>query len=170
VTDPSLGSVINNGLELTQLGRYKQKHFFWDVFSKMSLVGSSFPNILILLEDTRMFKSIVLCLIAACMALPAIAEDAVQADPTRYTVEFENDKVRIIRVKYGPGEKPVMHSHGPNVSILLTKNVTRMTFPDGTTQEAADEVGTARWNDAGEHLPENLSNAPLEVVLVELKE
>lgn len=32
------------------------------------------------------------------------AEDAVIADPVHYSVEFENDRVRMIRAKYGPGE------------------------------------------------------------------
>lgn len=99
-----------------------------------------------------------------------IAEDAVDADPERYTVEFENDKVRVIRVKYGPGEKSVMHTHGPNVAVFLTSNRTAFHFPDGTSVDASTEAGGTRWADAGEHLPENLSDEPLEVILVELKE
>jgi len=120
-----------------------------------------------------MNKKILICisfLAAAFLSTASIGEDAVTADPQHYTVEFENDKVRIIRIKYGPGEKSVMHSHGPHVSILLTENATRMTLPDGTSAEATTEVGTAEWSDAQEHLPENLSDEPLEVVLVELKE
>ncbi len=99
-----------------------------------------------------------------------IAEDAVDADPEHYTVEFENDKVRIIRIKYGPGEKSVMHTHGPNVAVFLTTNEVRFTLPDGTSVDAPSEAGGAQWTDAEEHLPENLSDELLEVVLVELKE
>jgi len=97
-------------------------------------------------------------------------EDAVIADPQHYTVEFENDKVRIIRIKYGPGEKSVMHTHGPNVAIYLTDITGRMTLPNGTSMEVTAETGDTQWADAEEHLPENLSGDPLEVVLVELKE
>lgn len=53
-----------------------------------------------------MFKNTVIGLsIFAATLLPtvAIAEDAVIADPDHYTVEFENDRVRIIRIKYGSG-------------------------------------------------------------------
>ena len=39
--------------------------------------------------------------------------DAVAADPKHYSVSFENDVVRFLRVKYGPGEKSVMHRHPP---------------------------------------------------------
>ena len=107
---------------------------------------------------------------ATILSSVAFAEDAVIADPEHYTVEFENDKVRIIRIKYGPGEKSVMHTHGPNVSILLTESSVRMTLPDGTSEESITKVGAAQWSNAEEHLPENLGDATLEVVLVEIKE
>jgi uncharacterized protein (TIGR02246 family) len=98
------------------------------------------------------------------------AQDAVKADPQHYAVEFENDKVRVIRIKYGPGEKSVMHTHGPNVAVFLTTNAVRFTSPDGTSVDVTAEAGGTAWADAEEHLPENLSDDPLEVVLVELKE
>ena len=97
-------------------------------------------------------------------------EDAVVADPGHYTVEFENDKVRIIRIKYGPGEKSVMHTHGPNVAVILTENLNRMTLADGTSVEETAKIGMANWSDGEQHLPENLSNKPMEVVLIEIKE
>ena len=109
-------------------------------------------------------------LAATFFSTTTIAEDAVKADPQHYTVEFENDKIRIIRVKYGPGEKSLMHSHGPNVAVFLTGATVRMTSADGTSEESTTPAGTAGWSDAQEHLPENLSGEPLEVVLVELKE
>ena len=120
-----------------------------------------------------MFKKITIAVAfvaATFLSASVLAEDAVVADPEHYTVEFENDKVRIIRIKYGPGEKSVMHSHGPNVAVFLTDTETRMTLPDGTSQEGTTETGATAWSDAQSHLPENLSNAPLELVLVELKE
>ena len=106
----------------------------------------------------------------ACLSIAAFAEDAVVADPERYTVEFENDKVRVIRVKYGPGDKSVMHTHGPNVAIFLISNKTVFHLPDGTSVDASTVAGETQWADAEEHLPENLSDDPLEVILVELKD
>ena len=99
----------------------------------------------------------------------AFAEDAVTADPDHYKVEFENDKVRIIRVMYGGGEKSVMHEHGDGVLVFLTGASTRMTLPDGTSEDAVVESGTASWAPAAEHLPENTGDEALEVVLIELK-
>ena len=120
-----------------------------------------------------MFKKIVvsISIFAATLVSTAIfAKDAVIADPKHYSVEFENDKVRIIRIKYGPGEKSVMHTHGPNASIILTEGSMRMTDVDGTSEDVSFEVGGVAWADGEEHLPENLGDGPVEVVLVELKE
>jgi len=118
-----------------------------------------------------MIKLIGISLLAATFfPTMAMAEDAVIADPQHYTVEFENDRIRIIRIKYGPGEKSVMHTHGPNAAIFLTDANTRMTLADGTSEESTAPAGTAGWSDGDEHLPENMSDEPLEVVLVELKE
>ena len=105
----------------------------------------------------------------ACFSAATIGEDAVTADPEHYKVEFENEKVRIIRIKYGPGEKSVMHSHAQNVAITLTAGTVRMTLPDGSSTDVSPDAGSAEWNEAGEHLPENLSDEPMEVVLIEVK-
>jgi hypothetical protein len=77
--------------------------------------------------------------------------------------------VRILRIKYGPGEKSVMHEHPASVAVLLTEHNMRMHAPDGTSEDDVGSAGEARWADAGVHQPENLSDGPLEVVLVELK-
>ena len=115
-------------------------------------------------------SEIPLPVVAATSFSTTIGEDAVKADPQHYTVDFENDRVRVIRIKYGPGEKSVMHTHGPHVAIFLTDNTVRMTLPDGTSSDVTGEAGATSWTDANEHLPENLSDKPFEFVLVELKE
>ncbi len=120
-----------------------------------------------------MFKKTVIGIsfvVATIFSTTTIGEDAVIADPQHYTVEFENDRVRVIRVRYGPGDKSVMHTHGPHVAIFLSENAIRMNNSDGTSEESTAPVGTAGWSDAQEHLPENLSDDPLEVILVELKD
>jgi quercetin dioxygenase-like cupin family protein len=120
-----------------------------------------------------MFKNIFISIAfvaATFFSTTAVGEDAVKADPQHYTVEFENDRVRVIRIKYGPSEKSVMHTHGPHEAIFLTDNTVRMTLPDGTSSEVTGEAGATLWTDADEHLPENLSDKPFELILVELKE
>ena len=120
-----------------------------------------------------MLKNLVIAISMAIAMLPATtlsSEDAVVADPAHYTVEFENDRIRIIRIKYGPGEKSVMHTHGPNAAIFLSEGGVRMHFPDGSSEDVTQKVGMAQWSEGDEHLPENTGDSPLEVVLVELKD
>ncbi len=96
--------------------------------------------------------------------------DPAVVDPDHYKVEFENDRVRVLRITYGPGEKSVMHFHPDNVGVFLTDMKGRFTLPDGSTEETEAKTGEALWADGGQHLPENLTDEPLELVLVELKE
>jgi quercetin dioxygenase-like cupin family protein len=98
-----------------------------------------------------------------------VSADPVHVDSKHYTVEAENDRVRVLRVKYGPREKSVMHGHPSVVAVFLTSNNGRFTFPDGRTEERSWKAGESMVMPAEEHLPENLSDNPLEVVLVELK-
>ena len=102
-------------------------------------------------------------------AIPAHAQDAVKVDPKRYKVEFENDKVRVLRISYGPGEKSVMHEHPANVAVFLTDGQVKFTQPDGKSQEAPMKAGTTVWGAGEKHLPENVGDKPFELILVELK-
>jgi len=95
--------------------------------------------------------------------------DSVSADPKHYQVEFENERVRVVRVRYGPHEKSAMHSHPELVGVFLTDAHNRFTYPDGTTEEIHAKRGDILPHEAFSHLPENISDQPLELVLVELK-
>lgn len=110
-----------------------------------------------------------LMLLVCILALPAFAQDAVKVDAKHYKVEFENAQVRVLRVTYGPHEKSAMHEHPPSVVIWLTDEHGKFTLPDGKTQESHKKAGDIAWAPAEKHLPENLSDKPLELVLVELK-
>ncbi len=96
-------------------------------------------------------------------------DDPITVDPKHYNVEFENDQVRIVRITYGPGEKSVMHGHPSSVLVYLTDCHGRFTYPDGKTEEIEAKAGEAMFAESTEHLAENLSDQPLELIIVELK-
>lgn len=102
-------------------------------------------------------------------ARTAMAQDPVKVDPKHYKVEFENDQVRVLRITYGPHEKSVMHDHPAGQVIYLTDAHVKFGLPDGKTQEQLGKAGQTAWALAGKHLPENVSDKPLEGILVELK-
>ena len=97
------------------------------------------------------------------------AADPVKVDPKHYKVEFENDRIRVLRVKYEPGEKSVMHSHPETVAVFLNDAHAKFTYPDGQSEDINASAGSVQHLDAFTHLPESTGKAPFEVVLVELK-
>jgi oxalate decarboxylase/phosphoglucose isomerase-like protein (cupin superfamily) len=84
-------------------------------------------------------------------------------------VEFENESVRVLRISYGRREKSVMHYHPNAVAVYLTNGTTRMTMPDGKSQEMPIKAGGTAWTPAASHLPQNAGDKPFELILVELK-
>lgn len=100
---------------------------------------------------------------------PAPQNDPIDIDAKHYTVVTESDAVRVLRAKYGPGEKSEMHAHPALVAIMMTDAHIRMSYPDGRTEEIMAKAGDVLNMPALVHCPENLSDQTFEVVLVELK-
>ena len=109
--------------------------------------------------------------------------DSVAADPGHYSVLFENDVARVLRVKYPPGSKSVMHSHPALCAIFVTSGTFKMTpgeQPKGVARIVAWMVGSndAQDHPAGEvscadaevHLPENPGSTETELILIELQD
>jgi quercetin dioxygenase-like cupin family protein len=118
-------------------------------------------------------KRVILAVIAAvALAGTAVilrAQDAAKVDAKHYTVAFENDQVRVLKVHYGPGEKSAMHSHPNSVAVFLTDAKGRFVFSDGKSEDFNSKAGDVIWNKATVHVPENTGDNAWDVVLVELK-
>ena len=118
------------------------------------------------MQVRRALYGIILCL---CLVPILSAQDATKADPKHYKVVSENDQVRILRVHYGPHEKSVMHSHPASVAVFLTDTKGQFTYPDGKKENFERKAGDAQYSPAVTHLPENTSDKPFDVIVVELK-
>lgn len=117
-----------------------------------------------------MRRLLFLLLFVLTVAVPAVqAQDPVKVDSKHYEAVFENAQVRVLRIKYGPNEKSVMHWHPNAVAIFVTDANGKFTFPNGKTQDLASKAGDTQWTPAGRHLPENTTDQPFEVILVEMK-
>ena len=107
---------------------------------------------------------------ALCVtAFPALGQDPVKLDPAFNKVEFENERVRILRVRLGPGQKDSLHEHPASIAVTLTDQYVRVTSADGVSRELRRKAGEARFLEPSTHKIENLSEAPYETILVELK-
>jgi len=95
--------------------------------------------------------------------------DPLRADPRHYTVDVENQWVRVIRERMGPRATMAMHQH-PNpgaVIVFLTDRHNRLTTADGRTQELRNPADDLMWSPASGHRSENLTDSPFEAVQIE---
>lgn len=108
----------------------------------------------------------------ACVCLAAVsllAQDPTKAEPKHYKLDFENDKVQVISVHYGPHEKSGMHEHPGGVVVILTAAHLRFTDENGKSREVFSKPGEARWYPAFHHRVENLGDTPYDAVYVGIK-
>ena len=94
------------------------------------------------------------------------AQDPLVADPEHYKVEFENSKVRVVRVYFGPHYKSVMNQTPGRVVVVLRDEHFRVTYADGKTEDRHLKAGTSFWSDGGKGIPENLSDEAFELIWV----
>ena len=103
-------------------------------------------------------------------AQPAFERDPVKLDSKHYKVELENERVRVVRIRYGGHEKSVMHQHPAGIAVFVTDGSFKFTYPDGKTENIQAKSGDHLYfAEQWEHLPENLSDKNCDVVYIELK-
>jgi quercetin dioxygenase-like cupin family protein len=103
------------------------------------------------------------------MASSAVAMDPVKVDPAHHKVEFENDRVRVLRINFTPHDKTKQHEHPNGVAIYLTDAKAKFTLADGKTREGGGKRGEVTWAAAEKHTVEKTGDKPAEIILVELK-
>ena len=96
--------------------------------------------------------------------------DPLKVAPKIYTVEFENDHVRVVRVKLGPRQKIAEHEHAvPRIVVPLTEVNPAVTAADGTSTSLKGKPGDAIFSPPARHREENMLDKPVELILVEFK-
>jgi hypothetical protein len=116
--------------------------------------------------------ALILGLALSALAVGAMAQsaskklpDAVTADPKHYTVEFENDIVRVLRVRLGAGESAPAHAHVAYCAIELSDS----SLKEGNGPTSESKAGQVFCGDATSHGPRNVGKALAESVVVEFK-
>jgi quercetin dioxygenase-like cupin family protein len=100
---------------------------------------------------------------------PPITLDPVKLDPKYHTVDFENDRVRVLRTVLEPHIKSPMHEHPPYVVVYVTELHTTMALSDGRLVDNVRGKGEVAWRDAMKHSTENVGNKTAMEIQVELK-
>jgi hypothetical protein len=95
-------------------------------------------------------------------------QDAVTVNSKIVSVEYENDSIRVLRVKFSTHDRLEMHAHPSLVVVALTPNSRRIFLPDGTQRDAQARSGEVTWREPGTHAVENLGD-PFENIEIEFK-
>ena len=105
-----------------------------------------------------------------CLATASVlAQDPTKVEPRHYKLDFENDKVQVVTVHYGPHEKSGIHDHPGGVVVSLTEAHLRFTDENGKAREVYSKPGEARWYPPFKHRVENLGDTSYEAVYVGIK-
>jgi len=89
------------------------------------------------------------------VTMPAV--DPLRVDPKHYSLEFENDQVRVLRVRFGPREKGVLHEHKLNHIVVYLND------------QARGQAGDVRLDEPMTHTEENPLDHPVERLAIDLK-
>ena len=91
--------------------------------------------------------------------------------PKSAKVEFDNQQVRVMRVKLGAHENLKVPSHADNrVVVFLTEQDVRITGADGKANSVHRKAGEAVWETPSVYKQENLGDKPLEMIVAQLKD
>ena len=105
-----------------------------------------------------------------CLASTAtLAQDPTIVEPTHYKLAFENDKVQVVDIHYGPHEKSKMHDHPEGVVVYISEGHLKFTDQDGNVKEVYAKPGDARFFPSFKHKVENLEDKPFDAVYIGLK-
>src|SRR3954454_19923636 len=106
------------------------------------------------------------------LVLSTIAPLAVAQDPTTVNshiakVEYEDARIRVLRVHYAPGQSLGMHDHPSRAGLCLTACDLLITAPDGSVSPAQSRAGQGCWSEPPRQSIRNNSEQPIEAIEIE---
>lgn len=105
-----------------------------------------------------------------CLAIGfSAAQDPAKTEPKHYKLDFENERVQVISVHYGPHEKSALHDHPGGVVVSLTEAHLRFIDENGKVREVFSKAGEARWYPPFKHRVENLGDTAYEGIYIGIK-
>ena len=159
LTDAELSDVVPGGnpeMILVNQGAVGFGHYPTPLTHSVSNVGSTpFHNMLVEILPSR----------GAPSTAPALANVG------GYTLDMENERVRILRLVLAPGQSSEEHSHAlQGVTVVITEGKIAVDLPGRKTETVTFKPGDYRWHEGGmRHSLRNVGSATFEAVEIELK-
>lgn len=101
-------------------------------------------------------------------ALAAECQDVRQVAPQFVKIEYEDARVRVVRLRVPPNASLPTHDRPARVVIALTDSAVHMTRANGSVGTVHSVAGTAVWSEPGRRSFTNLDQ-PIENIIVEPK-
>ena len=103
--------------------------------------------------------------------------DALRAAPAQHRLVLENERVRVLDTRIGPGERTPVHTHQwpaahhvLSWSAFVRRDDKGVVLLDTRTAGVAAAPGAVLWGEAlGPHTLENVGSEPLHILSVEIK-
>jgi beta-alanine degradation protein BauB len=95
--------------------------------------------------------------------------DVLQVASNVYHLLMENDRVRMLKVTFNPGDKATMHHHPDHAVYVVKGGKLAFTYPSGNPESMEVESGSAFFLDTQTHEATNVGDTFIELIVVELK-
>ena len=82
---------------------------------------------------------------------------------------MENDRVRVLRVVFKPGDRAPMHHHPDHTVYIAKGGKMELNYPSGKLNTIDLESGKAVFFPAQSHEATNVGDTEIELIVVELK-
>lgn len=96
--------------------------------------------------------------------------DVLDVANSGYTLLFENERLRVMKMQLKPGQVSPMHNH-PNDHMVYILNDAKLKLylPDGDSAEYKLKSGKILWIEAGSHETENIGSSVASNIVTEVK-
>jgi hypothetical protein len=124
-------------------------------------------------EDRKTRREVLAMLAALGVTREALAQDAATSDPRSFRVVVENERVRVLEYKSGPGFSVCgqgMHYHPDRVTVSLTGARVKATSAEGKTVVRDVPPGHVLFAPSETHSTENIGGSGTRLYMIELKD
>jgi hypothetical protein len=123
-------------------------------------------------ESCTTRRDVLAILAAFGVSRDLLAQDAVTTDPRSFRLVLDNERVRVLEYKSGPGFSVCgqgTHYHPERVTVALTDAKVRLTNAEGKTVVREIPAGHVFFAPAETHSTENVGGSGTRVYIIELK-
>jgi hypothetical protein len=123
-------------------------------------------------ENRKTRREVLAMLAAFGVTRDLLAQDAVTSDPRSFRIVLDNERVRVLEYKSGPGLGVCgqgMHYHPDRVTVSLTEAKAKVTNAEGKTVVRDIPAGHVFYAPAETHSVENIGGSGTRIYIIELK-